>query len=97
MPFTNYDHRHISDSMVFLFPALLNIWLFRKTSLKLAFFALSAVYLFLMLGTLSRGAWLAVLVVGVLWAIFEPSVETNGNWRCYPGYCWRFSYHSAKP
>lgn len=75
MPFTNYDHRHISDSMVFLFPALLNIWLFRKTSLKLAFFALSAVYLFLMLGTLSRGAWLAVLVVGVLWAIL------NRQWK----------------
>ncbi|EME8538552.1 O-antigen ligase RfaL [Salmonella enterica] len=75
MPFTNYDHRHISDSMVFLFPALLNIWLFRKTSLKLAFFALSAVYLFLMLGTLSRGAWLAVLVVGALWAIL------NRQWK----------------
>lgn len=30
---------------------------------------------------------------------FEPPVETNGNWRCYPGYCWRFSYHqqSHKP
>ncbi|VEA74374.1 O-antigen ligase [Salmonella enterica subsp. arizonae] len=75
MPFTNYDHRHISDSMVFLFPALLNIWLFRKTSLKLAFFALSAVYLFLMLGTLSRGAWLAVLVVGILWTIL------NRQWK----------------
>ncbi|EIO1807980.1 O-antigen ligase RfaL [Salmonella enterica] len=75
MPFTNYDHRHISDSMVFFFPALLNIWLFRKTSLKLAFFALSAVYMFLMLGSLSRGAWLAVLVVGVLWAIL------NRQWK----------------
>lgn len=34
MPFISYAHRHMSDSMVFLFPALLNIWLFRKMQLS---------------------------------------------------------------
>ncbi|EPR8234708.1 O-antigen ligase RfaL [Salmonella enterica] len=75
MPFMSYAHRHMSDSMVFLFPALLNIWLFRKNSLKLVFLVLSAIYLFFILGTLSRGAWLAVLIVGALWAIL------NRQWK----------------
>ncbi|ELD2881022.1 O-antigen ligase RfaL [Salmonella enterica] len=75
MPFISYAHRHMSDSMVFLFPALLNIWLFRKNALKLVFLVLSAIYLFFILGTLSRGAWLAVLIVGALWAIL------NRQWK----------------
>ncbi|ENS5375256.1 O-antigen ligase RfaL [Salmonella enterica] len=74
-PFMSYAHRHMSDSMVFLFPALLNIWLFRKNALKLVFLVLSAIYLFFILGTLSRGAWLAVLIVGALWAIL------NRQWK----------------
>lgn len=56
MPFSTYEHRSISDSMVFLFPALLNLWLIKKTSYKIAFVIFSAVFLFLLLGTLSRGA-----------------------------------------
>ncbi|EAZ1542762.1 O-antigen ligase RfaL [Salmonella enterica] len=75
MPFISYAHRHMSDSMVFLFPALLNIWLFRKNAIKLVFLVLSAIYLFFILRTLSRGAWLAVLIVGVLWAIL------NRQWK----------------
>ncbi|EEN1975110.1 O-antigen ligase RfaL [Salmonella enterica] len=75
MPFISYAHRHMSDSMVFLFPALLNIWLFRKNAIKLVFLVLSAIYLFFILGTLSRRAWLAVLIVGVLWAIL------NRQWK----------------
>lgn len=75
MPFISYAHRHMSDYMVFLFPALLNIWLFRKNAIKLVFLVLSAIYLFFILGTLSRGAWLAVLIVGVLWAIL------NRQWK----------------
>ncbi|EIN1647803.1 O-antigen ligase RfaL [Salmonella enterica subsp. enterica serovar Kentucky] len=75
MPFMSYAHRHMSDSMVFLFPALLNIWLFRKNALKLVFLVLSAIYLFFIQGTLSRGAWLAVLIVGALWAIL------NRQWK----------------
>ncbi|ECP7108892.1 O-antigen ligase RfaL [Salmonella enterica] len=75
MPFMSYAHRHMSDSMVFLFPALLNIWLFRKNALKMVFLVLSAIYLFFILGTLSRGAWLAVLIVGALWAIL------NRQWK----------------
>lgn len=69
MPFTDYRHRGISDSLVFLFPALLNLWLIKSTRYRIAFVLLSAAYLFLMLGTLSRGAWLAVVIVGLIWTL----------------------------
>ncbi|PQJ00981.1 O-antigen ligase RfaL [Escherichia fergusonii] len=75
MPFSTYEHRSISDSMVFLFPALLNLWLIKKTSYKIAFVIFSGVFLFLLLGTLSRGAWLAVFIVTLLWLIL------NRQWK----------------
>ncbi|EFB3351554.1 O-antigen ligase RfaL, partial [Escherichia coli] len=75
MPFTTYEHRSISDSMVFLFPALLNLWLIKKTSYKIGFIIFSAIFLFLLLGTLSRGAWLAVFIVTLLWLIL------NRQWK----------------
>lgn len=69
MPFTNYNHRGISDAMVFLFPALLNLWFIKEHKYRIAFVVLSAIYIFLILGTLSRGAWLSVLVVGLVWTL----------------------------
>lgn len=69
MPFSDYSHRGISDSMVFLFPALLNLWFLRETKYRIAFIVMSAIYLFLILGTLSRGAWLSVLLVSFAWAL----------------------------
>lgn len=69
MPFTDYRYRGISDSLVYLFPALLNLWLFKKIKHKVAFIVLGAVFIFLLLGTLSRGAWLAILVAGLAWVI----------------------------
>ena len=69
MPFSDYRHRGLSDSLVFLFPALLNLWLIKSTKYRIAFVVLSVAYLFLILGTLSRGAWLAVLIVGFVWIL----------------------------
>ncbi|MGL5601142.1 MAG: O-antigen ligase RfaL [Silvania sp.] len=69
MPFTDYRHRSISDALVFLFPALLNLWLIKSAKYRIAFLIMGAVYLFLMLGTLSRGAWLAVLMVCLVWTL----------------------------
>lgn len=69
MPFTDYRHRSISDALVFLFPALLNLWLIKSAKYRIAFLIMGTVYLFLMLGTLSRGAWLAVLIVGLVWTL----------------------------
>ncbi|WP_395489833.1 O-antigen ligase RfaL [Cedecea davisae] len=75
MPFTDYRHRSISDSMVFLFPALLSMWLIKSLKYRIGFILLSLVYLFLILGTLSRGAWLSVLVVSLIWILL------NKQWK----------------
>ncbi|MHA8111637.1 O-antigen ligase RfaL [Kosakonia cowanii] len=67
MPFTDYRYRGVSDSLVYLFPALLNLWLLKRVKHRLAFLVMSTVFLFVLLGTLSRGAWLAILVMGMVW------------------------------
>lgn len=67
MPFSNYQYRGVSDSLVYLFPALLNLWLLKKFKHRLAFMVISAVFLFVLLGTLSRGAWLAIVIMGLIW------------------------------
>lgn len=36
MPFADYRHRSISDSMVFLFPALLNLWLIKSAKYRIS-------------------------------------------------------------
>ncbi|CAM6593258.1 TPA: O-antigen ligase RfaL [Escherichia coli] len=69
MPFADYRHRSISDSMVFLFPALLNLWLIKSAKYRISFVVLSVIFIFLILGTLSRGAWLSVLVIGLIWIL----------------------------
>lgn len=75
MPFTDYRHRSISDSMVFLFPALLSMWLIKSLKYRIGFILLSLVYLLLILGTLSRGAWLSVLIVSLIWVLL------NKQWK----------------
>lgn len=75
MPFIDYRHRGISDAMVFLLPALLSMWLIKSTKYRVAFIILSIAYLFLILGTLSRGAWLSVLIVSLLWILL------NKQWK----------------
>lgn len=67
MPFSNYQYRGVSDSLVYLFPALLNLWLLKKIKHRLAFVVISAIFLFVLLGTLSRGAWLAIVIMGLIW------------------------------
>lgn len=69
MPFTNYQHRGISDAMVFLFPVLLNLWLVKSAKYRILFLLLGAIYTFLILGTLSRGAWLSVFIIALTWII----------------------------
>ncbi|MDB6372500.1 O-antigen ligase RfaL [Photorhabdus bodei] len=63
MPFSNTNHRSVSDGIVFFFPILLSVWyLINKKSYfsLLGVISLSTLVLFVLLGTLSRGAWLAV-------------------------------------
>ncbi|WP_339373898.1 O-antigen ligase RfaL [Xenorhabdus kozodoii] len=78
MPFTNYNHRNISDGIIFFFPALVALWHFQKPQhyvrLTLTTLLILAV-LFILLGTLARGAWLAVFVM------FFMMIIMNKNWK----------------
>ncbi|CDL84058.1 O-antigen ligase RfaL [Xenorhabdus szentirmaii] len=77
-PFTNYNHREFSYGFIFYFPVLLCTWaLWKKHSLMswLLLVIASAISLFLLLGTLSRGAWVAIAVVTVFIIII------NREWK----------------
>ncbi|CAM3647939.1 O-antigen ligase RfaL [Xenorhabdus thuongxuanensis] len=78
MPFTNFNHREFSYGFIFYFPVLLCTWaLWKKHSLLnwLLLITASAISLFLLLGTLSRGAWVAVAVVTVF------IIVLNREWK----------------
>ncbi|WP_074024296.1 O-antigen ligase RfaL [Xenorhabdus eapokensis] len=80
MPFTDYNHRSVSDGIVFFFPALVALWHLQKTQnyvrLTLTILFILSV-LFVLLGTLSRGAWLAVFVM------FFMTITMNKNWKTF--------------
>ncbi|WP_340609356.1 O-antigen ligase RfaL [Xenorhabdus bharatensis] len=78
MPFTNYNHRSVSDGIVFFFPALVALWHFQKPQnyIRLALTILLILSVsFVLLGTLARGAWLAVFVM------FFMMILMNKNWK----------------
>lgn len=62
LPFTTYLFRDVSNSLVFYFPALLLLLFTNKSNQKIYFTPLLLVFAFILIGTLSRGAWLAALV-----------------------------------
>ncbi|PHM50510.1 O-antigen ligase RfaL [Xenorhabdus miraniensis] len=78
MPFINYNHREFSYGFIFYFPVLLCTWaLWKKHSLlswSLLIIA-SAISLFLLLGTLSRGAWVAIVAATVF------IITINKEWK----------------
>lgn len=66
MPFTNYNHRDVADALIIFFPVLIAHWnLMNKRSVWqwAGLLTLGALMLFVLLGTLARGAWLAVLIM----------------------------------
>ncbi|MBI6548056.1 O-antigen ligase RfaL [Xenorhabdus lircayensis] len=78
IPFTNYNHREFSYGFIFYFPVLLCTWaLWKKHSLLswLLLVITSAISLFLLLGTLSRGAWVAIVVTTVF------IIAINREWK----------------
>ncbi|WP_240042238.1 O-antigen ligase RfaL [Photorhabdus khanii] len=65
-PFTGYSHREFSYGFIFYFPILLCTWALWKKHTLVSWLILavaSAISLFLLLGTLARGAWVAVVVM----------------------------------
>jgi len=71
LPFTEYEHRYRSDAFIFMSLALLNLWLAPGRLNKAIFVALFFLTGFMILGTLQRGTWLAILVPAVVWVIVK--------------------------
>ncbi|MEK9495099.1 O-antigen ligase family protein [Photorhabdus sp. P32] len=80
LPFSNFNHRSVSDGIVFFFPVLLSTWyLVNKNNYSslLGIISLSTLVLFVLLGTLSRGAWLAVFSMYILILLI------NRDWKLF--------------
>ncbi|WP_445495636.1 O-antigen ligase RfaL [Photorhabdus sp. SF281] len=78
MPFTGYSHREFSYGFIFYFPILLCTWALWKKHTLVSWLILaitSAISLFLLLGTLTRGAWVAAVVITALIIII------NREWK----------------
>ncbi|STQ73037.1 O-antigen ligase RfaL [Hafnia alvei] len=71
MPFTKAEHRRISDTLIFIFPAILTLWIIPSKKYKILFFILAAIFTILMLGTLQRGTWLSLAVPALIWALIK--------------------------
>lgn len=62
-------HREISYALLFFFPIILSLWILRKKTTLISWSILiiiSSIFLFLMLGTLARGAWIALTIITLL-------------------------------
>ncbi|CAG9433187.1 O-antigen ligase RfaL [Providencia alcalifaciens] len=71
LPFTTYNFRNISDSLTFFFPILPILWYILPKNKLIYFYILCIVFLFILLGTLSRGAWLAIAASGGIFLCFK--------------------------
>lgn len=71
IPFTSFEHRRISDTLIFIFPAILTLWVIPGKKYKILFFILAAIFAILMLGTLQRGTWLSLAVPALIWALIK--------------------------
>ena len=71
LPFTTYNFRHVSDALVFFFPIIPILWYLLPKSKLVYFYLLSVVFLFVLLGTLSRGAWVAVVAAAIIFLCFK--------------------------
>lgn len=70
MPFTNFDHRFITDALIFSLPALLWLSLNKSPASLVCLVIAAAIYIFLTLGTIQRGTWVSVFALFMLWCIF---------------------------
>lgn len=71
LPFTTYKFRSVSDALVFFFPILPVLWYVLPKSKLIYFYILCVVFLFILLGTLARGGWVAVAVSGLIFIFFK--------------------------
>lgn len=71
LPFTQFEHRYKSDAFIFMAIGLMGLWSLKRKYTTVIFCILLPIISIMILGTLQRGTWLAVLVPGIVWIILR--------------------------
>ncbi|MDI9802666.1 O-antigen ligase RfaL [Citrobacter koseri] len=71
LPFTSFEHRYKSDAFIFMAIGLMGLWSLKRKYTAAAFCILLPILSILILGTLQRGTWLAVLIPGLVWIVLR--------------------------
>uniref|UniRef100_A0A3B0MKV6 O-antigen ligase-related domain-containing protein n=1 Tax=Arsenophonus endosymbiont of Trialeurodes vaporariorum TaxID=235567 RepID=A0A3B0MKV6_9GAMM len=75
MPLSAFEHRCISDWLIFIAPALFALWLYKGVKNKILFFLLSVIFLAITIGTLQRGTWLSIAVILIIWCVVKKEIK----------------------
>lgn len=75
MPLSAFEHRYISDWLIFIAPALFALWLYNSVKNKILFFLLSVIFLAITIGTLQRGTWLSIAVIFIIWCVVKKEIK----------------------
>lgn len=71
LPFTSFEHRYKSDAFIFMAIGLMGLWSLKRKYTAAAFCILLPILSIMILGTLQRGTWLAVLIPGLVWIVLR--------------------------
>ncbi|WGL98437.1 O-antigen ligase RfaL [Arsenophonus sp. aPb] len=75
LPLSAFEHRYISDWLIFILPALLCFWFYKGVKNKILFFLLSVTFVAIAIGTLQRGTWLSIAVIFFIWCIVKKEIK----------------------
>lgn len=75
MPLSAFEHRYISDWLIFISPTLFSFWLYKGIKNKILFFIFSIIFVSITIGTLQRGTWLSISVIFIIWCIVKKEIK----------------------
>lgn len=75
LPLSAFEHRYISDWLIFIIPALLSFWFYKGVKNKILFFSLSVIFVAITIGTLQRGTWLSIAVIFIIWCVVKKEIK----------------------
>lgn len=75
MPLSAFEHRYISDWLIFIAPALFSFGLYKGIKNKILFFSLTVIFVAITIGTLQRGTWLSIMVMFIIWCMVKKEIK----------------------
>ncbi|MFS1539652.1 MAG: O-antigen ligase RfaL [Candidatus Phlomobacter fragariae] len=75
LPLSAFEHRYISDWLIFIVPALLSFWLYKGLKNKILFFSLYVIFVAIIMGTLQRGTWLSIAIIFIIWCLVKKEIK----------------------